>query len=397
MKNIFLLLAVATMAIAGTTGKLSGTITDAATKEPVTGAIIQVIGTPLGAVSDVDGRFIILNLQPGTYAVKVSMLGYDPVTVENIKIFVDQTTPLTVTLLQSSVQMKEVVVSAEAPAIQKDVTSSISVISPGDIDALPVATFTELIGLQAGVVGSGNNFHVRGGRANEVAYLIDGAYVQDPLLGGLATQINNDAIQEMSLLSGTFNAEYGNAMSGIVNIVTKEGQENFSGKAEMRTTEFGIQEYERLHEMRYSATISGPLYFQKLKFFASGENDRRGSYLPFGYHNSKTFFTKLTYSGISSVKLSLSNRGSSGEYKNYSHAFKYIPEMYEKTYTDSYQSSVNITHTLGETFFYDVNVSYFNQGINSGMDKDTSQYIGINDEIYIDTEENGTTYRDFYA
>jgi outer membrane cobalamin receptor len=83
--------------------------------------------------------------------------------------------------------------------IKKDLTSSISVVSREEIESLPVASFTELLSLQAGVVGSGSNLHVRGGRSNEVAFLIDGMHVQDPLLGGLATEINNDAIQEMSL------------------------------------------------------------------------------------------------------------------------------------------------------------------------------------------------------
>src|SRR5690606_14827331 len=186
-------------------------------------------------------------IPPGTYSVRFSYLGYETTIVENVKIIVDQTTELPAALSPQSIEVDEVVVTAQTPMIQKDITSSISVVTREQIEALPVSTFTELLSLQAGVVGSGANLHVRGGRSNEVAYLVDGMYVQDPLLGGLATQINNDAIQEMSLLSGTFNAEYGNALSGVVNIVTRDGSDELTGKLEVRSSEFGIKRYTDLH------------------------------------------------------------------------------------------------------------------------------------------------------
>jgi len=395
-KSLILFFAAASFLFGGTTGKISGTALDQATKEPLLGASVQIVGTPLGAASGPDGSFIILNVPPGTYTVRVSSLGYEAKLVEQVRIAADQTTTLNVALNPSNVELSEVIVAAEKPAIQKDVTSSMSVISAGDIENLPVASFTDLIGLQAGVVGNGSELHIRGGRSNEVAYMVDGAYVDDPLLGGLATQINNDAIQEMSMLSGTFNAEYGNAMSGVVNIVTREGGEKFGGKVEMRTSEFGVDSYSKFHEMRFSATLSGPV-IEDLSFFLTAENDRRGSYLPFGYNNSQTMFTKLSYTGIPTTKVTISNRGSLGERKRYSHAFKYIPELYTRSRTDSYQSLLSVTHTLADNFFYDVRISYFNQGTFSGFDTDTSKYIAESDEQVITTMENGLPHYDFYS
>jgi outer membrane receptor for ferrienterochelin and colicin len=397
MKKIALaIVAVTSFLLSGTTGKISGTVTDASTREPLLGASIQIIGTSLGAASGPDGSFIILNLSPGTYSVRVSSLGYEAKLTEQVRIVADQTTNLSVSLKPTNVELSEVIVSAHTPAIQKDLTSSISVISAGDIDNLPVATFTDLIGLQAGVVGSGSDLHVRGGRSNEVAYMVDGAYVEDPLLGGLATQINNDAIQEMSMLSGTFNAEYGNAMSGVVNIVTREGGEKFAGKVEARTSEFGVKDFSKFHEMRYSATLSGPMA-DKLNFFLTVENDRRGNYLPFGYNTSKTLFTKFSYAGFPSVKIMFSNRGSRGARQNYSHDFLYIPELARRTRSDSYQSLFSITHTVSQNLFYDLKISYFNQGAFSGYDADTSKYISENEQVYVPTVENGVTHYDFYS
>ncbi|MEO8398690.1 MAG: TonB-dependent receptor [Ignavibacteriaceae bacterium] len=360
---------------AGVTGKLSGKVTNSLTGEPLIGANILVMNTNLGAAADNTGRFIILNVPPGSYSVKVSYLGYETTIIKDVNVIVDQTTDLPVELSTKSIQVDEIVVTAKSPLIRKDLTSTISVVTRDEIEALPVSTFTELLSLQAGVVGSGSNIHIRGGRSNEVAYLVDGMYVQDPLLGGLATQINNDAIQEMSLLSGTFNAEYGNALSGVVNIVTRDGSDKLSGKIEFRSSEFGIDRYADLHQLRINGSLGGPLFTNDIRFFISGEQNKEGNYLPFGYDRSKIFFTKLSTNLIPKIRISISNRGSIGNDQNYSHSYKYIPEQYLRTKSDSWQSAFTLTHTVLNNLFYDFRVSYFNQGYYSGVDKDTSQYI----------------------
>lgn len=384
MKKIFLIVAlISTFLFGGTTGKLSGVIKDADTGEPLVGANILIEGTSFGAATNLRGEYVILNIPPGRYNVKISFIGYETILMQNVVIIVDQTTNLSVDLKPQTLQVGEVIVTAKTPLIQKDLTSSISVISRDEIEALPVASFTELLSLQAGVVASGSNLHIRGGRSNEVAYMVDGMLVVDPLLGGLATQINNDAIQEMSLLSGTFNAEYGNALSGVVNIVTRDGSDKLSGKLEMRTSEFGIERYASLHESRINGSLSGPLFTNYLKFFISADQDKRGSYLPFGYNNERTFFTKLTTTALEGFKIALSNRGSKGKRQSYNHAYKYIPEQYLRRRTDSWQTTLAITHTVQNNLFYDVKFSYFNQGYYSGIDKDTSQYLPTSKRIYL--------------
>jgi outer membrane receptor for ferrienterochelin and colicin len=377
MRKLLLLLFITSQFIfAGTTGKLSGSVKDAQTGEPLVGANIIIVGTDYGAATNVDGNFVILNIPPGNYSVKISYIGYQTSLVTDVQIIVDQTTLLPITLTHESIEVEEVIVTASTPMVQRDVTSSVSVIRRDQIEALPVSTFTDLLSLQAGVVETGsNNLHIRGGRSNEVAYLVDGVYVKDPLLGGLSLEIGNDAIQEMSLLSGTFNAEYGNALSGVVNIVTRDGDEDFTGKFEGRTSEFGIDEYTSLHESRVNGSLSGPLITDELTFFISGEVDNRGSYLSYGYDKISSFFTKLTTTVFPSMKISLQNRGSMGDRQNYSHSYKYIPEQYLRINTDSWQSSLNFTHSVSNNFFYDVRGSYFNQGYYSGLHKDTSEYL----------------------
>jgi outer membrane receptor protein involved in Fe transport len=391
MKNILLLILLTPFFIyAGTTGKLSGTVTDAQTGEPLIGANVLISGTDLGAATNVNGNFVILNISPGDYSIKVSYIGYESKLITDVSIIVDQTTWLPVVLSTESIVVDEVVVVAQTPMIQKDVTSSISVIRRDQIESLPVSTFTELLSLQAGVVETGNNdLHIRGGRSNEVAYLVDGIYVKDPLLGSLSLEIGNDAIQEMSLLSGTFNAEYGNALSGVVNIVTRDGDDKFAGKLQARTSEFGLDRYSDLHESRVNGSFSGPFFTDKLKFFISGEVDNRGSYLPYGYNKFSSFFSKLTAYFIPLAKISLQNRGSKGQRQGYSHSYKYIPEQYLRRRSDSWQTSLTFTHTTSNNFFYDLRGSYFNQGYYSGIDKDTSQYLPSSQRQYFSEYGDG--------
>jgi len=394
-KILFLFLFAPFIIYSGTTGKLAGTIKDAQTGESLVGANVIIEGTSFGSATNVNGEYVILNIPPGKYNIKFSFIGYETVLMQSVAITVDRTTVLKVELNPQSIEVDEVIVTARTPLVQKDVTSSISVITREEIEALPVSTFTELLSLQAGVTGSGSNLHVRGGRSNEVAYMIDGTIVVDPLLGGLATDIGNDAIQELSLLSGTFNAEYGNALSGVVNIVTRDGTDKFSAKLEARTSEFGVERYSDLHENRINGSISGPIVSPEYNFFISGETDKSGSYLPFGYYEANSFFSKLSTTAIPFLRVSLSNRGSYGKRQNYNHSYKYIPEQYTRIRTDSWQSSLNLTHTIQNNFFYDVKASYFNQGYYSGIDKDTSEYRSFTDYGYYDDIGNGHEFYEY--
>jgi len=389
IKILLIILLTPFIVYSGTTGKLAGTIKDAQTGEPLVGANVIIEGTNFGAATNVNGEYVILNISPGRYNVKFSFIGYETTIMQDVSITVDQTTIFQIKLNPQTIQVDEIVVTARTPLIQKDVTSSISVITREEIESLPVATFTELLSLQAGVTGSGSNLHVRGGRTNEVAYMIDGTLVDDPLLGGLATNINNDAIQEMSLLSGTFNAEYGDALSGVVNIVTRDGSDKFSAKLEARTSEFGVDRYSDLHENRVNGSISGPIVSPEYNFFISAELNNYGSYLPFGYNKASSFFSKLTTTTLPYIKISFMNRGSKGNRQNYSHSYKYIPEQYLKVRTDSWQSSLNLTHTIQNNFFYDLKASYFNQGYYSGLNKDTSEYLAATETEYFEEYGNG--------
>ncbi|MCL4278338.1 MAG: carboxypeptidase-like regulatory domain-containing protein, partial [Ignavibacteriaceae bacterium] len=135
MKKFLLLLLISGHVIyAGTTGKLSGSVKDSQTGEPLVGANIIIVGTEFGAATNLDGNFVILNIPPGSYSVKVSYIGYQVSLFNDLQIIVDQTTQLPAELTPESIQVEEVIVTATTPMIQRDVTSSVSVIRRDQIE-----------------------------------------------------------------------------------------------------------------------------------------------------------------------------------------------------------------------------------------------------------------------
>jgi outer membrane receptor protein involved in Fe transport len=379
---------------AGTTGKITGRILDKSTGEPLVGANIVIVGTSFGAATKGDGGYLIMNIPPDAYNLRITLVGYGPTLVRDVRVVADQTTIIDAKLELSAVGMAEVVVQAERPMVQRDATATISVVSSEQIKMMPVKDFVEVLQMQAGVVAEGRNLFVRGGRSNEVAYLIDGMYVKDPVLGTRGTTINNDAISELVFLSGTFNAEYGNALSGVVNIVTKEGGRNFTGMVDARTSEFGVKPFKGYRENRVAGTLSGPIFADDLTLFVSGERDARGSWLPYGYDRTISTIGKLSSRVLPELKATLSWRYTENENQPYDHSWKYIPEQYLRDREKSRQGLLSITHTVQPNLFYDVRLSYFNQSYYSGVDKDTSQYVAPSQETYF---TNIGTGNEFYS
>jgi hypothetical protein len=129
----FLIMVVSSSLWAGNTGKLTGKITDAQTKEPLPFVNVTINGTMIGGASDIDGNYTILNIPPGKYSVKYQYVGYQTKVVEGVIISIDLTTHINVTLSEQSVQMEQVVVQADRKGLKKDVTSSQALVSSEDI------------------------------------------------------------------------------------------------------------------------------------------------------------------------------------------------------------------------------------------------------------------------
>ncbi len=209
----------------GTTGKIAGKVFDQSNGEPLIGCNVWIEGTDQGAATDWEGNFYILNVPPGSYTLRASMIGYSAVRMTNIEVSIDLTTTANFSLPTEAIAGEEVVVVAQRALITKDLTASTAVVNSSMLSALPITEIADVLELQAGFVDG----HLRGGRSGEVAYWIDGVPVTDVYDGNTVVDVNKNAVEEMQVISGAFNAEYGQAMSGIVNIVTKDGSDNFRG------------------------------------------------------------------------------------------------------------------------------------------------------------------------
>ncbi|MCD6587330.1 MAG: TonB-dependent receptor [Candidatus Fermentibacteraceae bacterium] len=234
--TLALLLFVSLAANAGTTGKIAGRVTDQ-DGNPLIGATVMIIGTSFGAMTDPNGEYFIINLQPGTYDLQASMVGMGKQTAEGASVIVDMTTRMDFVLSPTTIGNTVITVTDQRGMILRGVTSSVSVVSRDEIRTMPVAGITDVVNQQAGAVERGG-LHMRGGRGGEVAYVVDGVSQTDPNGKTSDQTIPLSAVAETSVISGGFGAEYGDAQSGIINVVTREGGGSYTGSLSMNGNDF---------------------------------------------------------------------------------------------------------------------------------------------------------------
>ena len=190
------------------------------------------------------------NIPPRGYDVKVELTGYGSETVEGAKVLAGLTTTLNFALKTAEVVTLEgITVTATKPLIKRDVTQTTRIIEAEDIAAMPRDTVNGILETQAGVsvLNSTGSLHVRGGRSMEVKYLIDGIPVNDPIGRGLGVHISTNAIEQMEVITGGFNAEYGDAQSGVINLITKAGSQKFSGRVRYRVGQWATHHGDPLY------------------------------------------------------------------------------------------------------------------------------------------------------
>ena len=278
------------MAYAGTTGKIAGRVIDESTGEGLTGVNLILQGQALGAAADAEGYYTIINISPGRYTLVASMIGYSRLSVENVVVNVDRTTKQDITMEIAALEGESVTIVAQKPLVEKNLTSTNYYVDSETIESLPVTDMTEILGIQAGVItGTDGELHFRGGREREVAYLIDGIPVSNSFSqeGGLNAMIENANIQELQVLSGTFNAEYGSAQSGIVNIVTKKPARELRGSVKYYMGDFvsnkndiflGIDKINPFSESDIQGTLTGTLFNDKLGFWTTARYNKNNSH-----------------------------------------------------------------------------------------------------------------------
>ncbi len=408
-----LLTVCAGVAHAQTTGKLTGTVTDAQSGQALPGVNILVEGSSVGTATDFDGDFTIIGVRPGSYTLVASFIGYATQRIEEVRVSMDLTTTINIELGEEVFEGEEVVITADAVLVRKDLTSSEFRVSSETIESLPVQEIGDILSAQAGITTSGSGIHIRGGRSKEVAYFVDGVRVTDAYDGSVAIQIENQGIEELQVISGTYNAEYGQANSGIINVVTKEPASDFSGSFEaysgsyavtgdggadvLRSTNVGdytvrngIQyadvdpysylEFDPAQYYNLQASLSGPVLKDRLGFYALGRYFKNEGWLygarlfnPDGTLGDSSLVSMNPYekfSGQAQLKLqlgrgmfvSLLGLGSTAtgtdlgdRYLGYRQAPDGLPTFEDQ----GYNLNLQFTHTLSATTFYTLNVANY--------------------------------------
>jgi len=236
---------------AGTTGKIAGQVTDAENGQPLPGVNVYLEGTSLGAATDTDGFFYIINVPAGTYVLVVNYVGYGEQQISDVKVQIDLTTTINVELTAELLQTETVVVTAHRPVVTKDISNSQLNIEIESIETLPIQTVDEALTLQAGIESGSRGILIRGGGANQTIFMVDGMSQNDERSNYPYTAVSMSSIEEVQIQTGGFNAEYGQARSGIVNVITREGgREKYSGQVTVRygppaSKHFGSSLYDR--------------------------------------------------------------------------------------------------------------------------------------------------------
>ena len=424
--SIFLFIA---SAFGQTAGKISGKVIDKKNDSPLAGANVIIMQTQAGTSADEEGYFNLINVSPGKYSVRVMMIGYESMTIEDVIVSVNRTTSLDLELNQSVIEGQEVVIYASKFSRKKDQTSTVKNISSEEIEILPVEDLGAVINMQAGVVAG----HFRGGRRDEVSYMIDGVPVNDTFGGVSAiSNLEVEAVKDLEVITGTFNAEYGNAMSGIVNAVTKDGSNEHNGSFNSGFSTY-ITENKRNGEEVFVGldpfginsnsdlkfSLSGPVIKDRLYFFTNfrtqdvsghlngirrfevwnlsnfydqdsskwfSENTGDSSFVPMNKGQYSSFMGKLSYN-LGNVKLALMLNVNNSVSRGYNHIYKYNPDG--RSYGDATTTLTmfQLNHFLNEKMFYDVKYSITDNDYGSYVFEDYDGYEiltedGIHQGVY---------------
>lgn len=272
---LLLLLALPGVALAQGTGTLAGQVLEADGVTTVIGANIRIDGTTFGAVTDIDGNYRILGVPVGTYTVTASYTGYTPQALAGVDINAGYTRQLNFTL-SAGTELDEVTVTDyQIPLITNDAVGQSRIATGEDLENLPIRGVQATVALQGGIVNTegSNELNIRGGRAEEVQYIVDGVRVTGSQLG-----VNQQAIEQQEVLIGTIPARYGDVQSGVISITTKTGRNDFFGSIE-GITSTGLDSY------GYnvgSISFGGPIIQNRLGFFLSAEGQATEDQSPYG-------------------------------------------------------------------------------------------------------------------
>lgn len=405
---IILIVITVTAAFSQNRGSIYGVVTDMKTGEPLPGANIVVKGTYKGASADLSGNYFISEVSPGYYDIECSVLGYKVHMAAGVVIGAGEKYRLDFKMEPTVLALgEEIVIIGERPLLDVDNTSSARVLDSREIETAIAEDISDLITKQAGVVMSDNEIHIRGGRADENIYIIDGARVKDPISGqSYGSYISADAIDELEVITGGFNAEYGEAMSGVVDVKIKEGGEKYSGSLSMKTDRPGFDFPSSQNTLNTEFSLGGPEPITRnmrktgikipgqITFFLNGYSHISDTYLPHADNlypsrsiydifspreeNNWSMLGKITWKPDETKKLSYtydrSLQVNQGYFQSlldknnfFPYEFMYNLDSYNTTTQESQQHTINWKQTISRRTFYELMAANLYIGVHSSV------------------------------
>jgi len=245
------------------TGNISGVITEAGINESLPTVSVRIIGSNLGAATDLDGRFTIRNVRPGEYTIEISFLGFKRVQITGVKVVDGETTEINHALEEEVYESdQEVVVIGEAPIFDVEKSNTSVTISKQDLDAAPIQRVEDAVSLQSGVVKDPTGLYIKGGRAYETGFVVDGVSAQDPLAGtGFGLDLGSNSFSNIEVITGGVGAEYGDVTSGVVAVQTQNGGNTYEGTFTHKRDNVGsnvMSNQANFFEDVYELNIGGP-------------------------------------------------------------------------------------------------------------------------------------------
>ncbi|MHB2153063.1 TonB-dependent receptor [Calditrichota bacterium GD2] len=409
--SILILCLMVFYAHAGTTGKIAGIVIDKETGEPLAGVNVFIPGMNLGASTNINGEYYIIQVPPGIYTIKASMIGYATEVKKNVEVRVDLTTKVVFMLTKTILEGEEIVTIAERPLIQRDLTSSKRSSSKAEIENIPAAeNAMDVLSVIPGAivatvnpvlnVGGGHtlkaqdenikNIHIRGGGGGEVLFQVDGMPVNHPIFGGHSVlNIDIKSVEEIEVLTGGFSAEYGEAQSGVINVITREGGEHYQADFTLKHDDFLPVTLHNSEGYEYgSFYLEGPepltskwlpelgiKFLSNTYLFVSGSFKRTNTQFNnhrtrqvkrlLGFFNVKdkqyneyTFNVKISHYFSPGKRLILNYQRNDSWWSNFDWGGKNIPDSLGDAKSINNYFVLSFKNTLSRSTFFNVHVSY---------------------------------------
>jgi outer membrane receptor protein involved in Fe transport len=257
-------------------GAIAGAVRDGASNEPLVGVNVIVVGTTSGAATDLDGLYRIEGLRAGDYSVRFSIIGFETKQFTGIRVTAGHTTALDATLDETVLSAEgEIVIVGEKPLLDVEQSTSTATVSQEQLQAAPLRDVQEVVATQAGVTRDPTGLYIRGGRADETGYIVDGVSAKDPLAGtGFGLDIGSNAFSQVEVTTGGIGAEYGDVTSGVVSVETQEGGDTFAGFFSHKRDDLGSLNETwdaNFREELYEFNVGGPIVRSRLHFFTTGQ------------------------------------------------------------------------------------------------------------------------------